>query len=211
MLISDKSKLADGMVGVGFSHPTVALYNGNGDPGTHTNGRRLARGVSVSMNVTTAEGNKFYANDVVAESNEDKFSSGNANLVVDGLLPDSERFINGLPEEEKVTVGDREIPLTRTGRAASSPHVGFGFIRVYESNAIQIFVPIILPKVKFRQAGFDAETQTERKNYQTQNLTADIMRTDGDASDWRWLGAMYTTRDEALADLDALLAVPKEG
>lgn len=209
--ISDFSKLAAGAVGTGFRYPTVGLYNGDGSPGTHTNGRRLARGVSMSLDIQTAEGNVFNADDVTAESNADQFSSGTMSLTVDGLLPDSERMINGLPEEETVEANGKQVPITRTGDDANSPNVGYGALRVYESNGIELFRCIVLPKVCFRQAGFDAETRTEQKNYQTQELTADIMRIDSGKHDWRWLGALYTTAEEALADLDALLGVTANG
>ena len=209
--IEDYSKLAAGAVGTGFRYPTVALYGDKGAPGTHTNGRRLARGVSMSLSIQTAEGNVFYADDVAAESNSDQFSNGTMTLTVDGLLPESERMINGLPEEESVTVGNKQVPITRTGDDANSPNVGYGAIRVYESNGIELFRCVILPKVCFRQVGFDAETRTEQKNYQTQTLTADILRIDSGKRDWRWLGALYDTVEEAVADLDALLAVPQEG
>ena len=209
--IADYSKLAAGAVGTGFRYPTVALYGSNGAPGTHTKGRRLARGVNMSLNIQTAEGNVFYADDVAAESNADQFSKGTMTLTVDGLLPESERMINGLPEEESVTVGNKQVPITRTGDDANSPNVGYGAIRVYESNGIELFRCVVLPKVCFRQMGFDAETRTEQKNYQTQTLTADILRIDSGKHDWRWLGALYDTVEEAVADMDALLAVGQEG
>lgn len=207
MRITDTSKLAEGLVGVNFAYPTVALCADNVSPGTHTNGRRLARGVRVNLNISTAETNDFYANGVVAESESSQFSNGTADLEIDGLLPDSERFINGLPEVEEFDIGGRKIPWTRTGRTAVAPNVGFGWVREYKSNDQRVFIPWILPKVKFRQAGFSAETRTVTVNYQTQSLTADIMRADDDAADWRWQGGMYTTLAEALADLDATLGV----
>lgn len=208
--ISDFSKLAAGAVGTGFRYPTVGRYNGDGAPGTHTDGRRLARGVSMSVDIQTADGNVFYADDIAAESNADQFSNGTMSLTVDGLLPEGERMINGLPEEETVEAGGKQVPITRTGDDSNSPNVGYGAIRVYESNGIELFRCIVLPKVCFRQAGFNAETRTEQKNYQTQDLTADIMRIDSGKHDWRWLGALYTTAEEAVADLDALLGVPAE-
>lgn len=210
MSIVDVSRLAAGRVGIGFSDPCVGLYNGTGAPGTHTNGMRLARGVSVSFNISTAEDSVFYADDVAAETDTDKFSSGSMTLVVDGLHAKAERFINGESEPDEVSVGGEDIPLTRTGRTASAPDVGFGFIRVYQSKGTVMFVPVILPKVKFRQTTPDGETQTGRKNYQTTSLTADIMRIDDDSNDWKWMGADYSTRDEARAVLHRLLAVPQE-
>lgn len=211
MLITDTSKLAEGLVGVGFAYPTVALCADKVSPGTHTGGRRMARGVRVNLNISTAENNDFYADNVVAESESSQFSNGTADLEVDGLLPAVERFINGLPEAEEFDIGGRKIPLTRTGRNAVAPNVGFGWIREYKSNGQRVFIPWILPKVKFRQAGFSAETRTATVNYQTQSLTADIMRADDADADWRWMGGMYTTLEEALADLDATLGVAEAG
>lgn len=207
MSIVDVSKLAAGRVGVGFSDPCVGLYNGTGAPGTHTNGMRLARGVSVSFNISTAEDSKFNADDVVAESDTDKFASGTVTLVVDGLHAKAERFISGESEPENFEVGGQSIQLTRTGRTADAPNVGIGFIRVYQSAGVMMFVPIILPKAKFHQTVPDAETQTDRKNYQTTSLTADLMRIDDDSNDWKWVGADFSTRDEARAVLHALLGV----
>lgn len=207
MSIVDTSKLAAGRVGVGFSDPCVGLYNGTGAPGTHTNGMKLARGVSISFSISTAEDSVFYADDVAAETDTDKFSSGSLTLVVDGLHAAAERFINGESDPVEVEVDGESIPLTRTGRTASAPDVGFGFIRVYQSKSVMMFVPVIIPKVKFRQNTPDGETQTERKNYQTTSLTADIMRIDDDSNDWKWVGADYSSRDEARAVLHKLLAV----
>lgn len=207
MAIVDVSKLAAGRVGVGFSDPCVGLYNGTGAPGTHTDGMKLARGVSVSFNISTADDSVFYADDVAAETDTDKFSSGSLTLVVDGLHAKAERFINGEEEPENVSIGGESIPLTRTGRTASAPDVGFGFIRVYQSKSVMMFVPVVIPKCKFRQNTPDGETQTERKNYQTTSLTADISRIDDDSNDWKWVGADYSTRDEARAVLHNLLGV----
>lgn len=207
MSIVDASKLAAGRVGIGFSDPCVGLYNGTGAPGTHTNGMRLARGVSVAFNISTADDSVFYADDVAAESDTDQFANGSLTLVVDGLHDKAERFINGVAEPADVNIGSESIPLTRTGRAANAPDVGFGFIRVYQSKSVLMFVPVVIPKVKFRQTAPDGETQTNRKNYQTTSLTADIMRIDDDSNDWKWVGADYSTRDEARAVLHKLLAV----
>lgn len=207
MSIVDVSKLAAGRVGVGFSDPCVGLYKGTGAPGTHTDGMKLARGVSVSFNITTADDSVFYSDDVSAESDTDMFSSGTMTLEVDGLHAKAERFISGEPEPETVDVGGLSVPLQRTGRTASAPYVGFGFIRVYQSNSVMMFVPVILPKCKFRQTTPDAETQTGKKNYQTTSLTADLHRIDDDSNDWKWMGPDYSTRDEARAALHALLGV----
>lgn len=210
MATVDVSKLAAGRVGVGFSDPCVGLYNGTGAPGTHTQGMKLARGVNVNFNITTADDSVFYADDVAAESDTDMFSSGTATLVVDGLHAAAERFISGEPEPEEVDAGWMTVPLTRTGRTAVAPYVGFGFIRVYQSAGVMMFVPIVLPKAKFQQNMPNGETQTERKNYQTTTLTADLFRIDDDSNDWRWIGPDYTTRDEARRALHALLGFPEE-
>lgn len=210
MTIVDASKLADGRVGVGFSDPCVALYAGTGAPGTHTDGRILARGVDIELNVETPDDNDFYADDVLAESESDQFSAGDLNLTLDGLHPAAERFIAGIPDPETVTVNGVAIPLTRTGGTSRAPYVGFGFIRVYKSNSIEIFVPMVYPRVKFSQPGLTAKTRENVTDWQTQSLTASVYRIEDDSADWRWVGGDYTTRSDARAALHALLAVAAE-
>ncbi len=197
-----------GKVLTGFSHPTVALYSHAGGNVAFNNGRRLARGVEVSLSVNTSDDNKFYADNVVAESENGKFTDGKAALTVDGLHDDADRMISGIPEPTEVAYGENKtVKVTKYGDSAKPPYVGIGFLLMYQCDGVETWQPMILPKCKFAVHGTDGKTQEENKNWQTQKLEAVIHRDDTAKHDWKWLAEEQPTEAEALAVLDALLGV----
>lgn len=204
--------MANGKVVIGFSHPTVGLYNNAGGGTTkYTKGMRLARGVDVSMDVETSDDNEFYADNVVAESESGKFSGGTLKYTVDGLHDAAERFIYGLPEPEAIAYGEnKSVNITKYGDNSNPPYVGAGHIIVYESGGVTTYQPMILPKVKFATHGTEAQTKEKEKNWQTQDLEATICRDDTPNHEWKWLVEEQTTEEAALEILDALLGVGAE-
>lgn len=199
--------MANGRVITGFSHPVVALYNEPGGPGSYTRGMIAARGVSVDMNVETAEDNEFFADNAVAESESGIFSAGELTLGLDGMHPEAERFVLGLPDPREITIGDRKIQLAGTGTAANPPYVGVGMIIEYKSGGANIYVPLYFTKGKFRQTGMSARTREGKIDWQTQNMTVDLHRDDSDLHNWKEVGPDCGTESEAIAILHALLAV----
>lgn len=203
--------MAKGRVCTGFSHPVVALYNNDKGTVTYTNGRVLARGVSVSLSLDASDDNKFYADNVLAESEVGEFGGGTAKLTVDGLLQASEKMITGLPEPEEVTYGEsKKVNIYRSGKDAKPPYVGIGVVVRYQSDGVETYVPIILRKAKFNQPGLEAKTQEEKKGWQTQELEAALHRDDTEKKDWRWIAEDQTSEADAIAILHGILNVVEE-
>lgn len=199
--------MKEGKVIVGFSNPYVAKYNNAGGTVTYTDGRRLARGVKISLDVESSDDNDFYADDVVAETENGQFAGGTANLTVDGLLAEAERFIAGLPEPEPVSVGDQKVKVYKHGTKAVPPYVGIGVIVQYRSGGKNTFVPIILTKAKFQTAKLEAATREKETSWQTQDLVADLSRDDTPDQNWKWVVEDQDTREAADAILRQLLNV----
>lgn len=199
--------MKEGKVIVGFSNPYVAKYNNAGGTVTYTDGRRLARGVKVSLDVESSDDNDFYADDVVAETENGQFAGGTANLTVDGLLAETEKFIAGLPEPESVPVGDQEVKVYKHGTKAVPPYVGIGVIVQYCSGGKNTFVPIILTKAKFQTAKLEAATREKETSWQTQDLVADLSRDDTPDQNWKWVVEDQDSREAADAILRQLLNV----
>ena len=65
-----------GKVITGFSAPYIGVYANNSGTISYTKGRRLARGVDVSLDVQTSDDNEFYADNVLAESENGRFTGG---------------------------------------------------------------------------------------------------------------------------------------
>lgn len=200
--------MAHGKVIIGFSAPFVGLYNNAGGTVSYTKGIRLARGVSVSLSVNTADDNDFYADGVLAESDGGTFRDGSLKYTVDGLHDAAERFIYGLPEPEKVALGENQtVNITKYGEKANPPYVGTGFIIHYRSGGVDTYQPMLLPKVKFASHNTDAKTKEQDIDWQTQDLEATICRDDTPDHNWKWLAEEQSTEEAAIAILTALLGV----
>lgn len=183
--------MANGRVLTGFSLPYVAEYTYTTASGVqYSNGAILARGVSVSLSVDSGDDNIFYADNTAAESVSGKFMSGTCTLTVDGLKDAAAKLILGLPAADG-------SGWTSYGNNMAPPYVGIGFVCRYMSSGAEEFVSVILPKCKFQIPGLEAATQEEDISWQTQELTADILRDDTSNGNWKMVGTATTT--EALA------------
>lgn len=196
---------AAGKVCTGFSKPYVAKYTNTGNVVTYSGAMVLARGVSVSMSLNTSDDNIFYADNVSAETAAAVFSDGTATLTVDGLLAAAEKFILGLPATSKVTADGNQVEISHYGDGMDIPYVGIGFIVRYQSGGVVTYAPVVLTKARFQQPGLDAATQEESIDWQTQELTATLMRDDTTNHDWKLVGADQETEAAAEAVLVALL------
>lgn len=181
---------AAGRVSIGFSKPYVANYAANQGSVTFSQAQVLARGVNVKITPDTASDNNFYADNQLAESAAGTFSGGSFTLTVDGLLPEAERFIMGLPARDGdgwLNIGDNQI----------IPNVALAYVAKYMCNNVEIYRAEILMKTKFNQIGGDYATQADEINWHTQELSGVIMRADDANHNWKLLGDDFTTEAEA--------------
>lgn len=196
---------AAGKVCTGFSKPYVAKYSNTGSVVTYSGVMQLARGVSVSLSLNTTDDNTFYADNVSAETAPATFTGGTATLTVDGLLEAAEKFVLGLPETTNVEAGGSQVAVSHYGDGMEIPYVGIGFIVRYQSGGVVTYAPVVLTKARFQQPGLDAATQEESIDWQTQELTVDLMRDDTTNHDWKLVGADQSTETAAEEALKAIL------
>ena len=193
--------MAAGKVCTGFSLPYVAKYAAASGTVTYSNGMKLARGVNVSIDPESSDDNNFFADNVLAESADSTFTSANLTLTVDGLLQAAEEMIMGVAAPSG-TDGWIEY-----GDDQEVPYVGVGFIARYMSDGVTTFTPYVLAKCMFNQVPTNAETQEESINWQTQELTARVMRGDDAKHNWKYVGSSYETEAAAEAALKTKLGI----
>ena len=198
--------MASGRVITGYSKPKVALYSATGNTVTYSEVQDLARGVDVSIEPETADSNDFYADNVLAETASGQFSGGTLTMNVDGLKDDARKLIMGLPTATEVTVGSETVDVYDYDNRQVIPYVGVGFVVRYMEDGVTSYMPVVLPKVQFAVEGLDAATQEDEIDWQTQELTATIMRDDTTEQRWRRVAAAQTTEAKAVAVVEALLA-----
>lgn len=192
--------MAAGKVMTGFSLPYVALYEANGTTVTHSNGQRLARGVSVSIEAEAEDSNIFYADNISAESAPGIFTSGTATFTVDGLKLAAEQLIMGIPEADAQG-------FIHYGENLTIPYVSVGFICRYMEDGVTTFTPVILTKVRFVTPGIEAQTATETIEWQTQELQATLLRDDTANHDWKLVGGQEVSEAAAEAKIKAFLGI----
>lgn len=192
--------MAAGKVMTGFSLPYVALYENNGGTVTHSNGQRLARGVSVSIEAEAEDDNIFYADNISAESAPGIFTSGTATFTVDGLKLAAERLIMGIPEADAQG-------FIHYGENLTIPYVSVGFICRYMEDGVTSYTPVILTKVRFVTPGIDAQTATETIEWQTQELQATLLRDDTANHDWKLVGGEENSEAAAEAKIKTFLNI----
>lgn len=197
-------------VTTGFSKPYVAEYKNTSGAVSYSGGMLLGRGVSVESEIDVADDNNFYADNVIAETESTQFTSGNLTVTVDGLGNDAATLILGLPETESVTVNETPVNIQHYNDDMDAPYVGFGYIRrvMYQGNTQ--YIPIVHPKVKFSLPSDSVATQEDQIDWQTQELSATLMRDDTAKRNWKLEGAPQTTEALAEAVIKKLLGIAGE-
>lgn len=189
---------AAGRVCTGFSKPYVADYAAEQGVVTLSNPVILARGVSVNVSPEASSDNNFYADNQLAESAAGTFTGGTVTLTVDGLHTTAEKRIMGIPDRGAdgwVGVGDDQV----------IPYVATGYVVRYMCGAVTMYRPEIIVKTKYNQLGTEANTQEDNIDWQTEELTAVIMRGDDSNHNWKLIGNDWSTETEAESELVARL------
>ena len=188
-------------VTTGFSLPYVAKYANTTGTNVFSDGIKLARGVSVAVDADVVDDNNFYADNVIAESENGNVSGGTLTLTVDGLSPTARRLIMGLPTAN--TAG-----WTSYGDSAAQPYVGVGFLRRTMNDGTTNWWAVVFPKCKFAFDGEDAETAEDQISWQTKELEATFMRDDTSNHVWKYVNdTAYATEALAEAALKTFLSI----
>lgn len=182
--------MANGRVITGFSHPVYSLHSGS----TRT-AKILARGVSASIEVESADSVDFYADNGLAETYGGGFTGGTLNLTVDGLLDAAENDIFGRTASAQ---GWKSF-----NKDDAIPYTSVGFIVRYMSAGVTSYVPVILNKCRFNLEGTSANTQAESIEFQTQELSAAILVPE--SGTWKMVGDAETTEAAAITALETAI------
>lgn len=195
------------MLTTGFSKPYVAKYetSSGAASNTYTNGMALGRGVNVTVEVDGGDDNNFYADNVIAETAAAQFTTATGTVTVDGLENAAATLILGLPAPKSFEVAtSKSVQLQGYGGVMDPPYVGFAYIRRTMMNGVTSFYPVIHPKVRFAIPSDSAATQEDTIDWQTQELSATILRDDTTANNWKII-----TADGCETEADAEAVIKK--
>ena len=195
------------MAKIGLSKPRAATYTASGDTVTYSNPIVLGKYTAFNMDVGSNNDNDLYADNAIAET-DPTFQDGTATLTTDDLAADIMAAVLGLTTEEIEAEGvtTEGASWMVWGDSQSVPYLGIGGVIKRKQNGSILWQGFVLPKVQFQNPAFALETQGETISWQTQEITANIMRSD--AADHRWfmLSSEFTTEAEADAAVLAFLS-----
>lgn len=197
-------------VTTGFSKPYIGKYSASGQTVSYSGGMKLGRGVSLSVEVESAEDNDFFADNVIAETETGTMTSATATMTVDGMEDDVAQFALGLPEPSSVQVDDSHVNAYDYGDNMNPPYLGFGAIRRKMLNGVTTYQPILFTKVKMSIPGNDYATQEDQIDWQTEELTLSILRDDSANRNWKRVFESQTTEAAAENILKSVLGVSKK-
>lgn len=170
---------------VGLSRPYVARYSENGaGTVTYSGGVRAGRAVeySFSLNDTGAD-NNFYCDNEVGESASGVFSGGSLSWTVAELEQAISEMILGLHTEE-LEVGSDTVTELVYDESMASPYMGAGIIEKMIVRGQTKWRGVVFTKTQFAVPEMAATTQGETIEWQTDAITANVMRDDSTTHKW---------------------------
>ena len=194
-------------VTTGFSEPYIAKYSNTGTTVSYSGGMKLGRGVSMSIEVESADDNNFYADDIVAETETGTMTSASATVTVDGMEPEVAAFALGLPTATQETIGESPVDVYDYDDRMNPPFLGLGVLQRVMLNGVQYWVPIVFTKVKMNIPSDEANTQEDQIDWQTQELEMTILRDDSANRRWKRVFERQTTKAAALNIITTYLKV----
>ena len=196
------------MATIGLSKPYCAKYSNTAGTNVYTNGVLIGKAVQLSVELEKGDTNILYADNGPAES-ANTFAGGSITLTTDDLLAAPMIGILGVKE---TAITDEKIKTTGAkwlvfDDEQETPYVGFGAVMKKQQNGATKWVAIVLPKIQFQNSGDAATTQGESIEWQTQELSANILRDDTALHEWKRLTTPLDSEAEAEAAIKSYLGI----
>ena len=194
----------------GLSIPVVGKYSCTEKSVSYSDGVIAGSAVEYSVSWTTSESNDFYADNDVEETDGGTFQTGELTLGTSDLTQEVSKLILGLKTATFSYGEDKTAEECVYDDDASAPYFGYGIIEMHQIHNITKFRAVILPRVKFNLPELAATTKGESIEWQTPSITARIMRSEQEDSNYKhpWmLDAWFETESDAIEYLKAKLGV----
>lgn len=197
------------MAKIGLSRPRAAIYNASGSTVTYSSGLLIGKYTAFALSVESSDDNNLYADNAIAET-DPMFSGGTATLTTDDLAPVPMATILGLASEPIDTTTENSSWYLWND-SQNVPFLGVGGVIKRKLGGIISYQGFILPKVQFVNPALSLQTQGQTITWQTQDLTANIFRSDAADARWFMMSSLFDTEEEADAVVAAFLSATEEG
>jgi phi13 family phage major tail protein len=187
----------------GLSKLVLADYSAEGNTVTYSNATNQEKLASYSWEVTRSNTDDLYLDNAVAETDGGNFSSGNLTLETGDLMDETSKKILNV-KTAQVSVGSGNVTEIILDDKTTGKTLGVGLMELHQVNNVDFYRAIWFPKVQFSIPAGSATTKGASVEWQTQEITGTILRSDAVGSDgghpWQ-THADFETEAEALAYL----------
>ena len=187
---------------IGLSKPYIAPYTNNGTTVTYGTPALLGKAVNLNLNLNSGSDNVLYADNAPAES-DNQFSGGTVGVQTDDLLADVYAAVLGLAEEAVpagtgIPTGAKWIVFDDD---QDTPYLALGgIVKKKVSGAIK-YMAVIFDKIQFMNPNLAVATQGATIEWQTPELSGNIMRSDNEKHSWQ----RHSTLCDSEAEAEAVL------
>lgn len=187
----------------GLSIPVFGKYTNTNGTVTYSNGMTIGHAIEYSIDVEASDDNPLYGDNKIIEHDKGTFSTGTLTLNTSELTGEASKWLLGLTETS-VTVGQSTVTEYVFDDDLAPTVCGFGIIELHQINDVDQYKTVLLPKVKPNIPASAATTKGETIEWQTQEITFTIERSDEEKHPWK-KEAWFTSEADALAYLNAQL------
>lgn len=196
---------------IGLSKPYAAIYSNSGSTVTYSSGAVCGKAVSLDISLDDGSDNILYADNAPAET-DNQFAGGSITLTTDDLYADVMKSFLGMEEATITTTGFSNFTSTspkwyKNNDNQVTPYLGFGAIAKKKVGGVIKYVAIVFHKIQFANLSQSIETQGETISWQTPEISAQIMRSDSTAHDWRWISSDLDSEADAETLIKSVLDV----
>lgn len=166
----------------GLSIPVVGKYSNNNGTVTYSEPTIADHAVSYGISWKTSDNNPGYADNQIQENDKSSFQSGELTLGTADLPQEISEMILGTKILDSVQFGPAGSQITAEIQVydddMNAPYLGFGIIETHQIDDVDKFRAVFLNKVYFNLPEEAAETKGESIEWQTREITGQIMRSD---------------------------------
>lgn len=186
------------MAKIGLSKPYYAIYSNTGTTVTYSKGGVIGKYTEFSLELEDGDNNILYADNGPAES-DNGFAGGTATVTTDDLIAEKMLAILGLKKEAITTpeLSTKDAYWLVFDDDQDTPYIGLGGIIKKKINNATKYQAFILTKIQFTNPGLEAVTQGETIEWQTQELSATIMRSDEAKARWFMMSNELDSEEDA--------------
>lgn len=186
------------MAKIGLSKPYYAIYSNTGTTVTYSKGGVIGKYTEFSLELEDGDNNILYADNGPAES-DNSFAGGTATVTTDDLIAERMLAILGLKKEAitEPALSTKDAYWLVFDDDQDTPYIGLGGIIKKKINNATKYQAFILTKIKFTNPGLEAVTQGETIEWQTQELSATIMRSDEAKARWFMISNELDSEEDA--------------